>query len=91
MRTETIVFDGNEYECRIVTDNEGNDQLIAPLSLLDAVCPHGADPETKEGTAVDELVFFYTDADNLSLDDAELIDAICNDGDLHEFFDAPNN
>ena len=40
MKTTNLEFDGKTYVCRIVNSNEGEELIIAPTSLLDALQPH---------------------------------------------------
>ena len=45
MRTNEIQFGGKSYVCRIVEANDGEELLIAPTTLLDALQPCSFDDE----------------------------------------------
>ena len=78
MKTTEIQFDGKTYRCRIVESNEGEELLIAPTSLLDALQP-GSHEDENEGFADDEAerlydeIFYFTDERTLHLPDNELV------------------
>lgn len=73
-----ITYKGENYNCRIVKSNEGEELIIAGTSLLDALmsyeitvkCNGFAD---KEAEKVDEEIFYYTSDSDLKLPDKELI------------------
>lgn len=78
MKTMNLEFDGRVYVCRIVNSNEGDELVIAPTSLLDALHPHSFGDENDgfandEAMRLDEEVFFYINDANLSLSDDELV------------------
>lgn len=47
MKTNEIQFGGKSYVCRIVEANDGEELLIAPTTLLDALQPGSFNDETK--------------------------------------------
>lgn len=51
MKTNEIQFGGKSYVCRIVEANDGEELLIAPTTLLDALQPCSFDDETKVSPA----------------------------------------
>ena len=53
MKTNEIQFGGKSYVCRIVEANDGEELLIAPTTLLDALQPCSFDDEN-EGFASKE-------------------------------------
>lgn len=78
MKTTNLEFDGKTYVCRIVNSNEGEELIIAPTSLLDALQPHPFGTEndgfvSEEAVRLDEEVFFYTNDADLKLPDDELV------------------
>lgn len=78
MKTMDLEFDGRAYVCRVVNSNEGDELVIAPTSLLDALHPHSFGDANdgfanEEAVRLDEEVFFYTNDANLSLSDDELV------------------
>ena len=78
MKTTNLEFDGKNYICRVVNSNDGEELIIAPTSLLDALHPYPFGTEndgfvSEEAVQIDEKVFFYTDNTNLSLSDDELV------------------
>lgn len=78
MKTQKLQFGGNDYVCRVVKSNEGEELIIAPTSLLDALQP-GSYEDENEGFANDEAerlydeIFYFTDKRTLQLPDNELI------------------
>lgn len=78
MKTQEMRFDGNAYRCRVVESNEGEELLIGPTSLLDALHPGSLEDE-KEGFASEEAeriydeIFYFTDKESLELPDNGLI------------------
>jgi len=50
MKTNEIQFGGKSYVCRIVEANDGEELLIAPTTLLDALQP-GSFNDENEGFA----------------------------------------
>lgn len=78
MKTTEIQFEGKTYHCRIVESNEGEELLIAPTSLLDALHP-GSYEDENEGFANDEAeklydeIFYFTDERTLQLPENELV------------------
>ncbi len=78
MKAMNLEFDGKTYICRIVNSNEGEELIIAPTSLLDALQPYPFGEEndgfvSREAVQIDEEVFFYTEDANLRLSDDELV------------------
>ncbi len=78
MKTMNLEFDGKTYICRIVNSNEGEELIIAPTSLLDALQPYPFGEEndgfaSSEAVQIDEEIFFYTEDTNLTLPDDELV------------------
>ena len=78
MITTEITYKGENHTCRIVRSNEGEELIIAGLSLLDELMPYEVTDKCngfadKEAEEVDEEIFFYTDDHNLKLSDNELI------------------
>ena len=39
MKTQEVQFGGNNYPCRVVESNEGEELLIGSITLLDALQP----------------------------------------------------
>lgn len=78
MKTQKLQFGGNDYICRVVKSNEGEELLIAPTSLLNALQP-GSYEDENEGFAGNEAerlydeIFYFTDERTLRLTDSELI------------------
>ena len=78
MKTTNLEFDGTTYLCRVVNSNEGEELIIAPTSLLDALRPRPFGTEndgfaSEEAVRLDEKVFFYTNDADLKLPDDELV------------------
>lgn len=78
MKTQEIQFDGNTYTCRIVKSNEGEELLIGSTKLLDALHPGGFDDEnegfaSKEAEKIYNEIFYFTDPENLKLEDDGLV------------------
>lgn len=72
MRTNEIQFDGKSYVCRVVEANDGEELLIAPTTLLDALQPGSCNDEnegfaSKEAESIYDEVFFFTDERTLRL------------------------
>lgn len=71
MKTNEIQFGGKSYVCRIVEANDGEELLIAPTTLLDALQPGSFNDEnegfaSKEAESIYDEVFFFTDGENPS-------------------------
>lgn len=84
MRTNEIQFGGKNYVCRVVEANDGEELLIAPTTLLDALQPGGFNDEnegfvSKEAENIYDEIFFFTDADTLLLPDEELVEELKQD------------
>ncbi len=83
-RFQDYEFDGETYRCRIITDNEGTDLVIASTKFLDAIHP-GSFEDENEGFASEEAesiydeIFFFTDETSLQLSDRELINVLKED------------
>ena len=63
MKTNEIQFGGKSYVCRIVEANDGEELLIAPTTLLDALQPGSFNDEnegfaSKEAESIYDEVFF---------------------------------
>lgn len=58
MKTNEIQFGGKSYVCRIVEANDGEELLIAPTTLLDALQP-GSFNDENEGFASKEAESIY--------------------------------
>ena len=50
MKTQEVQFGGNNYPCRVVESNEGEELLIGSITLLDALQP-GSFNDENEGFA----------------------------------------
>ena len=53
MKTQEVQFGGNNYPCRVVESNEGEELLIGSITLLDALQP-GSFNDENEGFASKE-------------------------------------
>ena len=78
MKTQEVQFGGNNYPCRVVESNEGEELLIGSITLLDALQPGSFNDEnegfaSKEAERIYDEVFFFTDMANLRLTDVELV------------------
>ena len=74
MKTQEVQFGGNNYPCRVVESNEGEELLIGSITLLDALQPGSFNDEnegfaSKEAERIYDEVFFFTDMANLRLTD----------------------
>ena len=72
MKTQEVQFGGNNYPCRVVESNEGEELLIGSITLLDALQPGSFNDEnegfaSKEAERIYDEVFFFTDMANLRL------------------------
>ena len=84
MKTQEVQFVGNNYPCRVVESNEGEELLIGSITLLDALQPGSFNDEnegfaSKEAERIYDEVFFFTDAKTLKLPDDELITELKED------------
>lgn len=84
MRTNEIQFDGKSYVCRVVEANDGEELLIAPTTLLDALQPGSCNDEnegfaSKEAESIYDEVFFFTDERTLLLPENELVSELKKD------------
>lgn len=61
MKTNEIQFGGKSYVCRIVEANDGEELLIAPTTLLDALQP-GSFNDENEGFASKEAESIYDES-----------------------------
>ena len=74
-------FDGIAYVCRMIKSNDGDELIIGPTDLRDALQP-GSFNDQNEGFVNDEArqlydeVFYFTDTASLRLPDDELIDVL---------------
>ena len=78
LKTQEVQFGGNNYPCRVVESNEGEELLIGSITLLDALQPGSFNDEnegfaSKEAERIYDEVFFFTDMANLRLTDVELV------------------
>ena len=78
MRTNEIQFGGKSYVCRLVEANDGEELLIAPTTLLDALQPGSFNDEnegfaSKEAESIYDEVFYFTDEKSIQLPENELI------------------
>lgn len=78
MKTQEVQFGDNNYPCRVVESNEGEELLIGSITLLDALQPGSFNDEnegfaSKEAERIYDEVFFFTDMANLRLTDVELV------------------
>lgn len=90
MRFQYYEFNGETYKCRIVTDKDGNDLVIANTKFLDALQPGSFEDEnegftSKEAEDIYDEIFFFTDDSNLQLTDEQLIEVLKESND--EWFD----
>lgn len=51
MKTQEVQFGGNNYPCRVVESNEGEELLIGSTTLLDALQPGSFNDEMKASQA----------------------------------------
>lgn len=47
MKTQEVQFGGNNYPCRVVESNEGEELLIGSITLLDALQPGSFNDENE--------------------------------------------
>ena len=78
MKTQEVQFGGNNYPCRVVESNEGEELLIGSITLRAALQPGSFNDEnegfaSKEAERIYDEVFFFTDMANLRLTDVELV------------------
>ena len=90
MKTQEVQFGGNNYPCRVVESNEGEELLIGSTALLDALQPGSFNDEnegfaSKEAERLYDEIFFFTGKNNLDLPDKELITELKQDN--PEWFD----
>ena len=90
MKTQEVQFGGNNYPCRVVESNEGEELLIGSTVLLDALHPGSFEDEnegfaSKEAEQLYDEIFFFTDKNTLNLPDEELITELKQDN--PEWFD----
>lgn len=81
MTTTEINYKGEDYTCRIVKSNDGEDLIIAGIHLLDAIMPYPISDSCNgfadsEAEKVDDEIFFYTSDCDLQLPDNELVDIL---------------
>ena len=74
----SLSFSSKSYVCRIVEANDGEELLIAPTTLLDALQPGSFNDEnegfaSKEAESIYDEVFFFTDERTLQLPENELV------------------
>lgn len=76
-------FKGETYTCRIVESNEGEELIIAPYALLDAlrpgVCEHLDGFADDEAVRIYDEIFYFTDKATLRLPDNELVEELKED------------
>lgn len=90
MRFQDYEFNGETYKCRIVTDKDGNDLVIAGTKFLDALHPGSFEDEnegfaSKEAEDIYDEIFFFTDDSNLLLTNEQLVEMLKEDNE--EWFD----
>lgn len=84
MRFQDYEFNGTTYKCRIVTDKDGNNLVIASTKFLDVLQPGRFDDEN-EGFASEEAediydeIFFFIDESSLKLTDEQLVEVLKED------------
>lgn len=81
MRFQDYRFNGTTYRCRIVTDKDGNDLVIASTKFLDALQPGSFGDEnegfaSKEAENIYDEIFFFTDEPSLQLADEQLVEEL---------------
>ncbi|MCM1312847.1 MAG: hypothetical protein NC252_08140 [Roseburia sp.] len=81
MQIEDYEFNGRTYPCRIIQDNEGTELIVGSASFLKALLPGEFGDKndgfaSKEAENIDEEIFFYTDDEDLLLDDRQLIEKL---------------
>lgn len=74
-------FNGRTYHCRIIQDNEGTELIVGSVSFLNALHPGEFGDENdgfsnKEAASIDEEICFYTDDEDLLLDDRQLVERL---------------
>lgn len=72
MITTEITYKGECYTCRIVKSNDGEELIVAGISLLDELMPYEITDECngfadKEAEEVDEEIFYYTSDSDLRI------------------------
>ena len=90
MRFQDYEFNGETYKCRIVTDKNGNDLVIASTKFLDVLQPGSFEDEnegfaSKEAEGIYDEIFFFTDDASLQLPDDKLIEVLKESND--DWFD----
>ncbi len=84
MKTQEIQFGGSTYTCRLVNSKDGDELIIAPTTLLDALQPGSFEDENEgfaslEAEELYDVIFFFTDEKILKRPDNELIDDLKTD------------
>lgn len=84
MKTMEYHFNGNTYVCRIVQADNGEELVIAPTALLDAIQPGSFEDENegfvnKEAEYIYDEIFFFTDAKTLALPEDQFIEELKKD------------
>ncbi len=84
MKTQKIQFGGSTYTCRLVNSKDGEELIIAPTTLLDALQPGSFEDENEGFASLDaeelyDEIFFFTDKEILKRPDKELIDDLKKD------------
>lgn len=84
MKTQEIQFGGSTYTCRLVNSKDGEELIIAPTTLLDALQPGSFEDENEGFTSLDaeelyDEIFFFTDEATLKRPENELIDELKKD------------
>ncbi len=90
MRFQDYEFNGTTYKCRIVTDKDGSDLVIASTKFLDVLQPGDFEDEnegfaSQEAEKIYDEIFYFTDEESLLLPDAELVEVLKESND--EWFD----
>lgn len=78
MKTTEIQFNGKSYVCRIVEANDGEELLIAPTTLLDALQPGSFNDENegfanKKAESIYDEIFYFIDEKTIQLPENELV------------------
>lgn len=90
MKTMDYHFNGNTYVCRIVQASNGDELVIAPINLLEAlqsecISVKNNSEESKEAQNICNDVFMFIDAEILALPEEQFIKELKKDN--QESFD----
>lgn len=72
-----IIYQGEEYKCRVLIDNDGEELIIGSTELLDILSPfpmtdNNSGFADKEAEEVYDQIFYFVDKSDLALPDEEL-------------------